>query len=76
MYTYASRQEITAEVDTLIEKFPKKLEKMGVFGYVLTALPCSLGYKHGKIRRDPLVAALTELEAKQGARNQGAEQKD
>jgi hypothetical protein len=76
VYTYASRQEITAEVDRLIEKFPKKLEKWGVFGYVLAALPWCLGSKHGKIGRDPLVAALNEIQAKRAARNQDAEQKD
>jgi hypothetical protein len=65
VYTYASRQEIAAEVDRLIEKFPKKFEKWGVFGYVVTTLPWYLGAKHGRVRRDPLVAALNATEAKQ-----------
>ena len=68
VYSYATRQEITAEVDRLMEKFPKKFEKWGVFGYVLTALPWYLALKHGKVRRDPLVATLNAIEAKRDAK--------
>ena len=64
VYTYTSRYEIAAEVDTLMQEFPHEYESMGVFSYVLITLPWHLAFKHGKVRRDSLLAALNKIEAK------------
>ena len=64
VYTYASRDEIAAEVDGLMRTFPDKYESIGVLDYVLITLPWHLAFKHGRVWRDPLVAALNAREMK------------
>jgi len=58
VFRYASRQEIAAEVDLLMDKFPKKFEKWGVFNYVLMRMPFHMAFKHGLVRHSRLQEAL------------------
>src|SRR5439155_23698833 len=58
IYTFASREEIAAETDRLIDEFPNKYACMGVFNYVLARLPWELAFKRGKIKCSKLVGAL------------------
>jgi hypothetical protein len=60
-YTFASREEIAAEVDRLIETFPPKRESLGIFSYVLVKLPWDLAYKHGRVRFSLLTKALNQM---------------
>jgi len=60
IYTFASRPEIAAEVDRLMNEFPDKHKTMGVFNYVLIKLPWMLAFRHGIVRKDPLLAALNQ----------------
>lgn len=64
IFTFASREEIAAEVDQLLEKFPDKYDRLGVFGYVLIKLPWVLGFKHGRIRYSRLTEALAKWPSK------------
>ena len=66
VYTYASRDEIAAEVDGLMREFPNEYESRGVLSYVLITLPWHLALKHGRVWRDPLAAALNAIETKKG----------
>jgi hypothetical protein len=61
VFTFASREEIAAEVDHLIDEFPDKYQSIGIFGYVLVTLPWRLGFKHGRIRHSRLTEALAKL---------------
>lgn len=61
VFTIASREEIAAEVDRLIEEFPEEFQGAGVFVYVLVTLPWHLGFKHGLIRHSRLSEALAKL---------------
>jgi hypothetical protein len=60
IYTFASRPEIAAEVDRLMNEFPDRYKTMGVFSYVLITLPGRLAFRHGIVRKDPLLAALNQ----------------
>ena len=64
VYTYASREEIAAKVDELLNHFPARFERMGALIYVLTALPWHLAFKHGLIRHSRLAQALSSTKAK------------
>jgi hypothetical protein len=61
VFSFASREEIAAEVDCLMDEFPDKFESMGVFSYVLLKVPWNLGFKHGRIRYSRLTEALAKL---------------
>ncbi len=61
IYNFASREEIAADADRLIDKFPGKFETIGVFHYVLTALPWHLAFKHGVVKHSELLAALAQF---------------
>ncbi len=61
VYTYASRDEIAAEVDRRMDKFPKRMEKRGIFMYVLTSVPFYLAFKHGLVRHSRLAEALARF---------------
>jgi len=65
VFTFASRGEIAAEVDRLMDEFTDKYESMGVFGYVLLTVPWDLGFKHGRIRHSRLTQALATLPSKE-----------
>jgi hypothetical protein len=65
VFTFASREEIAAEVDRLLDEFPDKYGSIGVFGYVLVTLPWRLGFKHGRIRYSRLTEALAKLPSKE-----------
>ena len=67
VYTFASRPEIAAEVDRLMNEFPAKYSSLGVFSYVLVTLPWDLAFKHGRVQYDPLLAALSKAGSKQGS---------
>jgi hypothetical protein len=47
-----------------MREFPDRWKYIGVVSYVLISLPWNLAFKHGMVRRDPLVAALNAIEAK------------
>jgi hypothetical protein len=61
VYSFASRDEIAAEVDRLLDEFPDKYKSMGVFSYVLVLLPYNLAFKHGQVRYNRLAEALGKL---------------
>lgn len=67
VFTFASRDEIAAEVDHLMDTFPDKFEAMGVFGYVLAILPWRLGFKHGRVHNSRLTEALAKLPSKESS---------
>ena|SRR6516164_4593915 len=62
IFSFASRGEIAAEVERLMDEFPKEHKGMGVFAYVLTALPWRLAFRHGVEEQSRLAAALRKLE--------------
>jgi len=64
VFSFASREEIAAEVDRLLGEFPDKFESVGVFDYVLVLLPWNLGFKHGRISYSRLTEALARRPAK------------
>jgi hypothetical protein len=59
IYSYASRGEITAEVDRLLDTCPPEYER-GAFHYVLVMLPWELAFKHGRVRYSRLAEALAK----------------
>jgi hypothetical protein len=61
VFSFASREEISAEVDRLMDEFPDKYKNIGVFGYVLVTLPWNLAFNHGHIRYSKLTEALAKL---------------
>jgi hypothetical protein len=61
VYSFASREDISAEADRLMDEFPAEFEKMGVFSYVLLTLPWNLAFKHGLARYSRLTEALEKL---------------
>jgi hypothetical protein len=61
VFAFASREEISAEVDRLMDVFPDKYKNIGVFDYVLVTLPWNLAFKHGHIRHSKLTGALAKL---------------
>jgi hypothetical protein len=61
VFTFASREEIAAEVEHLMDEFPDEYEFIGVFSYVLITLRWNLGFKHGLIRYSRLSEALAKL---------------
>jgi len=62
MFKFASREQIAAEVDGLMDRFPKEHKTAGVFAYVVTALPWHLAFKHGIAEHTRLTDALAKLE--------------
>jgi hypothetical protein len=60
IYSYASREEISAEVDRLLDLCPPEYER-GAFHHVLVLLPWELGFKHGKVRHSRLAEALAKI---------------
>jgi len=63
VFRFASREEIAREVDQLMDGFPDKYQKFGVFAYVLITLPWRLGIKDGLIRHNRLNEALAKFES-------------
>lgn len=61
VFSFASREEIAVEVDRLLDEFPGKYQSIGVFSYVLVALPWHLTFKHGRIHHSRLAEALAKL---------------
>jgi len=61
VYTFASRAEIAEEVERLIDKFSNRFAGIGIINYVLVSVPWHLAFKHGRIRRSRLAAALGKL---------------
>ena len=61
VYSFASRDEIAAEVDHLMDEFPDKYESIGVFSYVLITLRWNLAFKHGQVQHSLLAEALGKL---------------
>jgi hypothetical protein len=65
VFSFASREEIAAEVDRLMDEFPDEYKSTGVFAYVLVTIPWHLGFKHGRIRHSRLAEALAKLPTKE-----------
>ena len=61
VYSFASRDEIAAEVHCLMAEFPDKCRSIGVFSYVLVTLPWHLAFKHGQIQHSRLAEALGKI---------------
>ena len=59
IYSYASRSEIAAEVDRLLDTCPPEYER-GAFSYVVVTLPWELAFKHGRVRYSRLAEALAK----------------
>lgn len=59
IYTFASRAEIGAEVDRLLDVCPPEYER-GAFHHVLVMLPWELAFKHGRVRYSRLAKALAK----------------
>ena len=68
IYTFASREEIAAEVDRLTAEFTDKFEAMGVFNYVMFSAPWHLAFMHGRICQSRLSQALATLPSKMAGR--------
>ena len=66
VYSFASRDEIAAEVDRLMNEFPGEHESMDVFSYVLLMLPWNLAFKHGQVKPSRLAEALGKLGVRSG----------
>jgi hypothetical protein len=64
IFSFASRHEIGAELDKLLDAFQKKYESIGVFNYLLVSLSWHLRSKHGLIRYSRLSEALTRFPSK------------
>src|SRR4029078_1262952 len=60
VFSFASRSEIAAEVDRLIDSFDERSKGLDVFTHVLLLLPWELAFKHGRIRYKRLATALGE----------------
>src|ERR1019366_207781 len=50
VYSYASRAEIAAEVDNLLDNCPAQYGGRQVFHYVLVTLPWNLAFRHKIVR--------------------------
>ena len=61
VYSFASRDEIAAEVDRLMKEFPDKYKSLDVFSYVLVMLPWNLAFKYGRVQHSRLAEALDKL---------------
>lgn len=61
VYSYASRGEISAEVDRLFDDCPAKYERKA-FSHVLVLLPWELALKHGRLRYSRLTEVLAKTE--------------
>jgi len=61
VYSFASRDEIAAEVDRLMDEFRDKCESKEVFSYVLVTLPWHLAFMHGQVQHSLLAVALEKL---------------
>jgi hypothetical protein len=64
VYSFASREEIEAEVDRVMGQFQNKHERIGIFSYVLTKVPWDLAFRHGRVRYSRLAKALALLPSK------------
>jgi hypothetical protein len=62
VFKFASRKEIAAEVDRLMDGFSDEYKRIGVFAYIVTSLPWHLAFKHGIAEQSRLAAALAKLE--------------
>lgn len=62
VFKFASREEIAAEVERLMDGFSRESKTIDVFAYVLSALPWHLAFKHGMAEHSRLAAALARLE--------------
>ena len=67
VYRFASRTEIAAQVDRLMDEFPEERERIGVFTYVIASLPWNLATTHGLIRHSRLVQVLSSLRSQHSA---------
>jgi hypothetical protein len=47
LYNFATREEIAAKVDLLLNELPRELENLGVFFYVFTTAKGDLAFEHG-----------------------------
>jgi hypothetical protein len=56
VYTFASRDEISAECDLLLQEYSTKSDPINVFAYVTSLLKWRLGFRHGLIQYDRLAA--------------------
>jgi len=61
VYSYASRGEISAEVDRLLDKCPTEYERTA-FHHVLVTLPWELAFRHGRVHYSRLTEALAKTE--------------
>ena len=61
VYGFASRDEITAAVDRLLNHFPDESKPMGIFAYVTLVLPWHLGFRYGLVQHSRLDEALAGL---------------
>ena len=61
VFSFASRDEIGAEVDRLMNEFPVEYESISIFSYVLVTLPSHLAFKHGQVQHSRLAEALGEI---------------
>ena len=61
VFSFASRDEIAAEVDRLMNEFPVEYESIGIFSYVLVTLPSHLAFKHGQVQHSRLAEVLGKL---------------
>jgi hypothetical protein len=61
IFSFAAREEIAAEVEHVLDEFSDEYQGIGVFSYVLVAVPWHLAFKHGKVKYSRLAAALAKL---------------
>ena len=63
VYSFASREEIAAEVDRLLNEYPDEI--FNPLSYVLVCLPWHLAFKHGRVAYNRLAGALASLSSKE-----------
>lgn len=65
IFTFASRGEIAAKVESVMDEFSDEYESTDVFRYVLVKVPWDLAFEHGKVKYSRLVAALAKMPIKE-----------
>jgi hypothetical protein len=61
IFTFASRKEIAAELDRLMDEFSDKYKSLGVFSYILVKARWDLAFKHGRVKYSRLTGALAKM---------------
>ena len=61
VFRFASRDEIAAGIDRLLDESPDAIKSCAIFTYILVTLPWHLRFKQGSVRHSRLAEALAKL---------------